>query len=111
MTPSILIVSLLFVGISLLVSMVLKSKFTKYGKVLLSNGMSGKQIAEKMLRENGIYDVQVISAQGFLSDHYNPVTKTVNLSPEVYGGKVLQQLQSLPMNAGTRFNTPRLMPG
>ena len=87
MTPSILIVSLLFVGISLLVSMVLKSKFTKYGKVLLSNGMSGKQIAEKMLRENGIYDVQVISAQGFLSDHYNPVTKTVNLSPEVYGGK------------------------
>ena len=87
MTPSILIVSLLFVGISLLVSMVLKSKFTKYGKVLLSNGMNGKQIAEKMLRENGIYDVQVISAQGFLSDHYNPVTKTVNLSPEVYGGK------------------------
>lgn len=87
MTPSILLVSLLFVGISLLVSMVLKSKFKKYGKVLLSNGLTGKQIAEKMLRENGIYDVQVISAQGFLSDHYNPLTKTVNLSPEVYGGK------------------------
>lgn len=87
MTPSILLVSLLFVGISLLVSMVLKSKFKKYGKVLLANGLTGKQIAEKMLRENGIYDVQVISAQGFLSDHYNPLTKTVNLSPEVYGGK------------------------
>lgn len=87
MTPSILLVSLLFVGISLLVSMVLKGKFTKYGKVPLSNGMTGKQIAEKMLRESGIYDVQVISAQGFLSDHYNPLTKTVNLSPEVYAGK------------------------
>lgn len=87
MTPSILLVSILFVGISLIVSLVLKSKFTKYGKVGLKNGMSGKQIAEKMLRDNGIYDVQVISAQGFLSDHYNPLNKTVNLSPEVYEGK------------------------
>lgn len=87
MTPSILLVSILFVGISLIVSMILKSKFTKYSKVILSNGLTGKQIAEKMLRENGIYDVQVISAQGFLSDHYNPVNKTVNLSPEVYTGK------------------------
>ena len=48
--------------------------------------MTGKLIAEKMLRENGIYDVQVISSKGFLTDHYNPVNKTVNLSPEVYSG-------------------------
>jgi len=87
MTPGILIVSLLFVGISFLVSMILKSKFSKYGKVMLSNGMSGKEIAEKMLQENGIFDVKVTAVQGLLSDHYNPINKTVNLSPEVYNGK------------------------
>ena len=86
MTPGIFIVSLLFVGISLIVSMILKGKFAKYAKIPLSNGLSGKQIAEKMLRENGIYDVQVIASQGFLSDHYNPMNKTVNLSPDVYNG-------------------------
>ena len=82
-----MIVSLIFLGISFLVSLVLKSKFTKYSKVALSNGMTGKEIAEKMLRDNGIYDVKVTSVQGFLSDHYNPATKTVNLSPEVYEGR------------------------
>lgn len=87
MTPSILFISLLFLGISMLVSGILKSKFRKYSKVGLLNGMSGKEIAEKMLRDNGIYDVQVISAQGFLSDHYNPMNKTVNLSPDVYAGR------------------------
>jgi Zn-dependent membrane protease YugP len=86
MTPGIMIVSLIFLGISMLVSMVLKSKFTKYSKVPLSNGLTGREIAEKMLRENGIYDVKVTSSQGFLSDHYNPVNKTVNLSPDVYNG-------------------------
>ncbi|RYG53594.1 MAG: zinc metallopeptidase, partial [Chitinophagaceae bacterium] len=86
MTSGILIVSLIFLGISMLVSMVLKSKFTKYSKVPLSSGLSGREIAEKMLRENGIYDVKVISVDGFLSDHYNPANKTVNLSPDVYNG-------------------------
>jgi Zn-dependent membrane protease YugP len=86
MTPGIMIVSLLFLGISMLVSMVLKRKFTKYSKVGLANGLSGREIAEKMLKENGIYDVKVVSVNGFLSDHYNPANKTVNLSPEVYGG-------------------------
>lgn len=86
MTPSILIVSLVFVGISMLVSMVLKNKFKSYSKIPLANGMTGKEVAEKMLRENGIYDVKITSADGFLSDHYNPVNKTVNLSPEVYNG-------------------------
>lgn len=86
MTPGIMLVSLLFIGISLIVSMILKGKFSKYSKIPLANGMSGKQVAEKMLRENGIFDVQVTASQGFLSDHYNPATKTVNLSPEVYEG-------------------------
>ncbi|HYM95563.1 MAG TPA: zinc metallopeptidase [Chitinophagaceae bacterium] len=54
--------------------------------MLLGNGMTGRGVAEKMLRENGIYDVKIMSANGFLSDHYNPLTKTVNLSPEVYDG-------------------------
>lgn len=86
MTPSIMIVSFLFLGISMLVSMVLKGKFTKYSKVPLRNGLTGREIAEKMLKENGIYDVKVTSVDGFLSDHYNPVNKTVNLSPDVYNG-------------------------
>lgn len=87
MTPSIFLVSIIFVGISMLVSMVLKSKFKKYAQIPLSNGLSGKEVAEKMLRENGIYDVQVISTPGFLSDHYDPTKKTVNLSPDVYEGR------------------------
>ena len=86
MTPGIMLVSLLFIGISFVVSLILKGKFAKYSKIPLSNGLNGKQIAEKMLRENGIYDVQVTSSQGFLSDHYNPINKTVNLSPDVYNG-------------------------
>ena len=86
MTPSILILSLVFLGLSMLVSGILKSKFAKYSKVPLRSGLTGKEIAEKMLREYGIYDVTVTSANGFLSDHYNPMTKTVNLSPDVYSG-------------------------
>ncbi|PZR29376.1 MAG: hypothetical protein DI535_03280 [Citrobacter freundii] len=86
MTPSILIVSLIFLGISMIVSSILKSKFTKYSKVRLSSGLSGREVAEKMLRENGIYDVKVVSVDGVLSDHYNPANKTVNLSPDVYNG-------------------------
>ena len=86
MSNSIFLVSLLFLGISFLVSAVLKSKFTKYSKIGLANGLSGREIAEKMLRENGIFDVKVISVEGFLSDHYNPANKTVNLSLDVYNG-------------------------
>jgi Zn-dependent membrane protease YugP len=86
MSSEIFIVSMVFLGISFLVSAILKGKFTKYSKIPLANGMSGREIAEKMLRENGIYDVKVTSVQGFLSDHYNPINKTVNLSPDVYTG-------------------------
>lgn len=69
---------------SWLVSSRLKSKFEFYSKLQLQNGMSGKEIAEKMLADNGIYDVKVISVEGQLTDHYNPVDKTVNLSEGVY---------------------------
>ncbi len=87
MNSEIFIVSLVFLGISFIVSAILKSKFTRYSKIGLANGLSGREIAEKMLRDNGIYDVKVTSVQGFLSDHYNPANKTVNLSPEVYNGR------------------------
>ncbi len=83
---SIFVVSIIFLFISMLVSGRLKSKFTAYGQMPLRSGLSGMEVAEKMLRENGIYDVQVVSVPGFLSDHYNPQTKTVNLSPEVFSG-------------------------
>lgn len=86
MTPGMLIVSLIFVGISMLVSYRLQGKFRKYSGIPTSSGLTGKQIAQKMLNENGIYDVQVISVDGFLTDHYDPTNKTVNLSPEVYSG-------------------------
>lgn len=70
--------------ISTLVSGQLKSKFKKYSQVHLRNGMSGKEVAEKMLADNGITDVKVISVKGQLTDHYNPADKTVNLSEVVY---------------------------
>jgi hypothetical protein len=73
--------------VGLAVSSRLKSKFKEYGEIPLAEGLSGKEVAERMLRENGIYDVQVTSADGFLSDHYNPENKTVNLSPDVYAGR------------------------
>jgi uncharacterized protein len=73
-----------FMLLSWLISAQLKSKFKKYSKVPVNYNLTGKEVAEKMLRENGIMDVTVVSTPGQLSDHYNPVNKTVNLSPEVY---------------------------
>lgn len=71
-----------FMLLSLIVSQVLKSKFRKYSKIPV--GLTGREVAEKMLRENGINDVQVVSTAGMLTDNYNPVNKTVNLSEGVF---------------------------
>jgi len=84
---SIWVIFIGFMILSWIVSAVLKSKFKKYSKVAVDNGMSGREVAERMLRDSGIYDVKVVSVQGHLSDHYNPLDKTVNLSPEVYSGR------------------------
>ncbi len=73
--------------ISWAVSSKLKNKFKKYSQIGLSSGMSGSEIAERMLRDHGIYDVSVISVEGELTDHYNPSNRTVNLSPDVYHGR------------------------
>ncbi|WP_111708924.1 zinc metallopeptidase [Lutibacter citreus] len=70
--------------VSWLVSQQLKKKFKKYSQIHLKNGLSGREIAEKMLHDNGINDVSVISTPGKLTDHYNPTNKTVNLSESVY---------------------------
>jgi len=70
--------------LSWLVQMNFQSKFKKYSKIMMTNGLTGREVAEKMLRDNGIYDVQVISTPGQLTDHYNPQNKTVNLSDVVY---------------------------
>lgn len=70
--------------ISWMVSQRLKSKFKHYANVQLQNGLSGREIAEKMLHDNGIFDVKIISTAGQLTDHYNPINKTVNLSESVY---------------------------
>lgn len=81
------LIGIIVMLVSLFVSWRLKSKFAQYAQVGLQNDLSGKEIAEKMLRENGIYDVRVISVEGQLTDHYNPQDKTVNLSNEVYYGR------------------------
>ena len=73
-----------FALLSWIISARLQSKFKKYSKIAIPNGMTGRDVAEKMLRDNGIYDVKVISTAGQLTDHYNPLTKTVNLSEGVY---------------------------
>ena len=78
------IIGILFAVIGMIVSGVLKSKFKKYSKIPVARGLTGRDVAEIMLRENGITDVQVISVAGQLTDHYNPVNKTVNLSEGVY---------------------------
>lgn len=78
---------ILFIGIALvswLVQLNLQNKFKKYSKIGTNNGMTGRDVALKMLHDNGIYDVQVTHTPGQLTDHYNPLTKTVNLSEGVY---------------------------
>jgi Zn-dependent membrane protease YugP len=72
--------------LSLLVSWRFKSKIAKYAAITLRNGLTGREIAERMLKDNNIHDVKVISVEGQLTDHYNPLDKTVNLSTDVYHG-------------------------
>lgn len=87
LNTEILLIFLFFMVISWLVSNQLKSRFAKYSKTPLRSGLSGRQIAERMLRESGVENVRIISTPGRLTDHYNPLDRTVNLSPEVYNGR------------------------
>jgi Zn-dependent membrane protease YugP len=81
------LIFIVFMILSWIVSAVMKSKFRKYSNIPLDNGMSGREVSEKMLHDNGIFDVKVQSVQGMLTDHYNPQNKTINLSEEVYNSR------------------------
>lgn len=81
------LIGIIFLIISMAVSWRLKSKFNQYSQIPIRSNLSGKEIAERMLADNGIHDVKVLSVEGRLTDHYNPMDKTVNLSPEVYSGR------------------------
>ena len=73
--------------LSIIVQQMLQSRFSKYSKVGLPSGMSGAEVAQKMLRDHGIYDVKVVPTNGMLTDHFNPQTKTVALSESVYASR------------------------
>ncbi|TAH24497.1 MAG: zinc metallopeptidase [Cytophagales bacterium] len=83
----IFIIGIVTMLVSLGVSYTLKSKFKKYAQIPLASGMSGAEVADRMLKDNGIYDVKIMSVEGQLTDHYNPANKTVNLSHDVYHGR------------------------
>lgn len=84
---SIWVIMIAIMALSFLVQSMLQSRFNKYSKIPVSNGMSGAEVAQKMLRDNGINDVKVVATKGMLTDHYNPQTKTVNLSEGVYASR------------------------
>ena len=80
-------IMILVMVLSFIVQQMLQSRFNKYSQVPTANGMSGAEVANKMLNDNGIYDVKVVSTNGMLTDHYNPQTKTIALSEGVYGSR------------------------
>lgn len=85
--PELILITVVIMGASFFVSWRLKSKFKQYSRTALRSGMSGREVAELMLRQNGIGNVQIISTPGKLTDHYNPANRTVNLSQAVYEGR------------------------
>lgn len=87
MTTGIIFISIIFMLIGMLVQSRLKSKFKEYSLDGTRSNLSGAEVAQKMLQDNGIYDVQITAVEGQLTDHYNPMNKTVNLSREVYEGR------------------------
>jgi Zn-dependent membrane protease YugP len=108
---------ILFIGIALvsyLVQLNLQSKFKKYAKIPVANGMTGRDVAMQMLHDSGIYDVRVTHTPGVLTDHYNPVNKTVNLSEGVYAGNSIMAAAVAAHECGhavqhARFYTPLAM--
>lgn len=80
-------IMIVVMALSFIVQHMLQSRFSKYSKVPVANGMSGAEVAQRMLHDHGIYDVKVVPARGMLTDHYNPQTKTVALSEGVYASR------------------------
>ena len=81
------IIMILVMVLSFIVQQMLQSRFNKYSQIPTANGMSGAEVAKKMLNDNGIYDVKVVATRGMLTDHYNPQTKTIALSEGVFGSR------------------------
>lgn len=81
------IIMIIIMALSFIVQQMLQSRFNKYSRVGLPSGMSGAEVAQKMLRDHGIYDVKVVPTRGMLTDHFNPQTKTVALSESVYASR------------------------
>lgn len=82
-----IVITLVFSGIGALVSNRLKSKFRHYSQVPMTNGLSGAEVAQRMLKDYNIHDVKIVQGKGFLTDHYNPLKKVISLSPDVYQGR------------------------
>ena len=82
-----IVITLVFSGIGALVSNRLKSKFRQYSQVPMTNNLSGAEVAQRMLDAHNLSDVRIVQGRGFLSDHYNPLKKTISLSPDVYSGR------------------------
>ena len=101
------VIGIVVMLVSMLVSWQLKSRFQKYSKTPLANGMSGAEVAQHMLQDHGISNVRVVSVAGQLTDHYNPANRTVNLSEPVYHGATLPPWQWPRTSAGTPCNMPR----
>lgn len=85
--PGIYVIMIVFMLVGWLIQMQLKRRFKEYSETPIGSSLSGRDIAEKMLHDHGITDVKVVSVEGQLTDHYNPMTKTVNLSADVYSGR------------------------
>ena len=100
-----------FMVASWLVSHTLKSKYKKYSLLPMNNGYTGRDVAERMLRENGIIDVKIMSVAGELTDHYNTVSKTINLSREVYFGNHIAAGAVSAHEWGMLFNMQTLIRG
>src|SRR5258707_12453846 len=100
--------ALLITGVFMLfgwiVSSRLKAKFKRYSEIQLTRNLTGAEIARLMLADNGIRDVEVISVEGQLTDHYNPATKTVNLSAEVYNGRSVAATAVAANDCGLEMN-------
>lgn len=87
MMMGLIVISVIFTGIGMLISSQLKSKFARYSQMPTQTGISGAEVAQRMLEHYGIHDVRIVQGEGMLTDHYNPASKTVSLSPEVYQGR------------------------
>ena len=103
------IIMIIIMALSFIVQQMLQSRFNKYSQVGLPNGMSGAEVAQKMLHDHGIYDVKVVPTRGMLTDHFNPQTKTVALSEGVYASRSVAAAAVAAMSADMQYSMRTVM--